>query len=51
MLLSQAILFLIGAIVALVGRILRREKIATVGVVLMFIGAFALIYSILAVVF
>lgn len=51
MILWQAIMLLVGAIVGLVGRILRRDKVAQVGDVLAFLGASAFIYSILAVVF
>lgn len=50
MLLWQAIMLLVGAIVGFVGRILRREKIAMLGDVLAFLGASAIIYSVLAVV-
>lgn len=51
MLLWQAIMILVGAVVALIGRILRRDKVAMVGVALVFIGASAIIYTVLAVVF
>lgn len=51
MLLWQAIMLLVGAIVGLVGRILRREKIAMLGDVLAFLGASAIIYSVIAVAF
>ena len=51
MLLWQAIMLLVGAIVGLLGQILRRDKVTQVGVVMVFMGASAFIYSILAVVF
>ena len=51
MLLWQAIMLLVGAIVGLVGQILRRDKITQAGVVMVFMGASAFIYSILAVAF
>ena len=51
MLLWQAIMLLAGAIVGLLGQILRRDKVTQVGAVMVFIGASAFIYSILAVVF
>ena len=51
MLLWQAIMLLVGAIVGLVGQILRRDKITQVGAVMVFMGASAFIYSILAVAF
>lgn len=51
MLFWQAMFAMVGAIVALTGRILRREKIATVGAVMVFLGASAIIYSVLAVIF
>lgn len=51
MILWQAITVLLGAIVSLVGRILRRDKVAMVGAVIVFTGASAIVYSILAVVF
>ena len=51
MLLWQAIMLLVGAIIGLLGQILRRDKVTQVGVVMVFIGASAFIYSILAVVF
>ena len=50
MLLWQAIMLLVGAIVGLVGQILHRDKLSQVGVVMVFIGASAFIYSILAIV-
>ena len=51
MLLWQAIMLLVGAIVGLLGQILRRDKITQAGVVMVFIGTSAFIYSILAVAF
>ena len=51
MLLWQAIMLLAGAIVGLVGQILHRDKLSQVGAVMVFMGASAFIYSILAVVF
>lgn len=51
MLLWQLVMLLVGAIVALLGQILHRDKVTQVGVVMVFIGASAFIYSILAVVF
>lgn len=51
MLLWQAIMLLVGAIVGLLGQILRRDKVTQVGAVMVFMGASAFIYSILAVVF
>lgn len=50
MLLWQAIMLLVGAIVALLGQILHRNKITQLGAVMVFMGASAFIYSILAVV-
>ena len=50
MLLWQAIMLLVGAIVGLVGQILHRDKVTQVGAVMVFIGASAIVYSILAVV-
>ena len=50
MVLWQAIMLLAGAIVALLGRILRRDKLAQLGDVLAFLGASAIVYSVLAVV-
>ena len=50
MLLWQLVMMLAGAIVGLVGQILRRDKVTQVGSVMVFIGASAFIYSILAVV-
>ena len=51
MLLWQLVMMLAGAGVALVGQILHRDKVTQVGVVMVFIGASAFIYSILAVAF
>ena len=51
MLLWQLVMMLVGAIVGLLGQILRRDKVTQVGVVMVFMGASAFIYSILAVVF
>lgn len=51
MLLWQAVMMLAGAGVALLGQILRRDKVTQVGAVMVFMGASAFIYSILAVVF
>ena len=51
MVLWQAIMLLVGAIVGLLGQILHRDKLSQVGAVMVFIGASAFIYSILAVVF
>ena len=51
MLLWQLVMLLVGAIIGLLGQILRRNKVTQVGVVMVFIGASAFIYSILAVVF
>lgn len=51
MLLWQLVMMLAGAIVGLLGQILRRDKITQVGVAMVFIGASAFIYSILAIVF
>lgn len=51
MLLWQLVMMLAGAIVGLLGQILHRDKVTQVGVVMVFIGASAFIYSILAVVF
>lgn len=51
MLLWQAIMLLVGAIVGLLGQILHRDKLSQVGAVMVFMGASAFIYSILAVVF
>ena len=51
MVLWQAIMLLVGAIVALLGQILRRDKVTQVGVAMVFIGTSAFIYSILAIVF
>ena len=51
MLLWQAIMLLVGAIVGLLGQILRRDKVPQVVAVLVFLGASAFIYSILAVAF
>ena len=50
MLLWQAIMMLAGAGVALLGQILHREKITMLGNVMIFIGASAFVYTILAVV-
>lgn len=50
MLLWQAIMLLAGAIVAFLGRILRRDRLAMLGDVLAFLGASAIVYSVLAVV-
>ena len=50
MLLWQAIMLLVGAIMSLLGRILRRDKVAMLGDVLAFLGASAIVYSVLAVV-
>lgn len=51
MLLWQLVMLLAGAIVGLVGQILHRDKVTQVGAVMVFIGASAFIYSILAVAF
>ena len=51
MLLWQLVMMLAGAIVGLVGQILHRDKLSQVGAVMVFIGASAFIYSILAVAF
>ena len=51
MLLWQLVMMLAGAGVAFLGQILRRDKVTQVGVVMVFIGASAFIYSILAVAF
>lgn len=51
MLLWQAVMLLAGAGVALLGQALRRDKITMIGNVIAFIGASAIVYSILAVVF
>ena len=51
MLLWQLVMMLAGAGVALLGQILRRDKVTQVGSVMVFIGASAFIYSILAVAF
>ena len=51
MLLWQLVMLLVGAIVGLVGQILHRDKLSQVGAVMVFIGASAFIYSILAVAF
>lgn len=51
MLLWQLVMMLAGAIVAFLGQILRRDKLSQVGVVMVFIGTSAFIYSILAVAF
>lgn len=51
MILWQLVMMLAGAIVGLVGQILRRDKVTQVGVAMVFIGTSAFIYSILAVVF
>ena len=51
MLLWQLVMMLAGAGVAFLGQILRRDKVTQVGSVMVFIGASAFIYSILAVVF
>ena len=51
MVLWQLVMLLVGAIVGLLGQILRRDKVTQVGVVMVFIGTSAFIYSILAVVF
>lgn len=50
MVLWQAIMLLVGAIVGLLGRILRRDKLSQLGDVLAFLGASAIVYSVLAVV-
>lgn len=50
MLLWQAVMMLAGAGVAFLGQILHRDKVTQVGGVMVFIGASAFIYSILAVV-
>ena len=50
MLLWQLVMMLAGAGVAFLGQILHRDKLTQVGVVMVFIGASAFIYSILAVV-
>ena len=51
MLLWQLVMMLAGAGVALLGQILHRDKVTQVGSVMVFIGASAFIYSILAVAF
>ena len=51
MILWQLAMLLVGAIVGLLGQILHRDKVTQVGSVMVFIGASAFIYSILAVVF
>lgn len=51
MLLWQLVMMLAGAIVGLVGQVLRSDKVTQVGSVMVFIGASAFIYSILAVAF
>ena len=51
MLLWQLVMMLAGAIVALLGQVLHRDKVTQVGSVMAFIGASAFIYSILAVAF
>lgn len=51
MLLWQLVMMLAGAGVAFLGQVLHRDKLSQVGVVMVFIGASAFIYSILAVVF
>ena len=51
MLLWQLVMMLAGAGVAFLGQILHRDKLSQVGVVMVFIGTSAFIYSILAVVF
>lgn len=50
MILWQAIMALVGAIVGLVGRILHRDKLSQLGDVVAFLGASAIVYSVLAVV-
>lgn len=49
MLLWQLVMLLAGAGVALLGQIVHRDKLSQVGVVMVFIGASAFIYSILAI--
>ena len=51
MVLWQAIMLLVGAGVAFLGQILRRDKVTQVGAVMVFMGASAFIYSVLAVAF
>ncbi len=51
MLLWQLVMMLAGAGVALLGQIVHRDKVTQVGVVMVFIGTSAFIYSILAVAF
>ena len=51
MVLWQLVMMLAGAGVALLGQILRRDKVTQAGAVMVFIGASAFIYSILAVAF
>lgn len=51
MLLWQLVMLLVGAIVAFLGQILHRDKVTQVGAVMVFMGASAFIYSILAVAF
>lgn len=51
MLLWQLVMMLAGAIVGLVGQVVHRDKVTQVGAVMVFIGASAFIYSILAVAF
>ena len=51
MLLWQLVMMLVGSGVAFLGQVLHRDKVTQVGVVMVFMGASAFIYSILAVVF
>ena len=51
MLLWQLVMMLAGAGVAFLGQILHRDKITQAGSVMVFMGASAFIYSILAVAF
>lgn len=49
MVLWQLVMMLAGAGVAFLGQVLHRDKLSQVGAVMVFIGASAFIYSILAV--
>ena len=51
MLLWQLAMMLVGTGVAFLGQILRRDRVTQVGSVMVFMGASAFIYSILAVAF
>ena len=50
MVLWQLVMMLAGAGVAFLGQILHRDKLSQVGVVMVFIGTSAFIYSILAII-